>query len=464
VATWDAFLGNESSNNWAGWFNSSGAVTTTSGVQSAGSILEGALTVESVFGEIPATVYVAVGKYQSQDGGTLQAQVPAGNGNGNIEAAEWLPFRLDSVLSAPAAPALLAPADDSSGAPLSLTLRWARTSGAVSYGLQVSTDSLFGGGFAANLTGLADTQRTVSGLSQNARYFWRAQARNPGGNSPWSPVRRFTTLLLPPAQVQLVSPPDNATTPEDTVFLLWRTSSVLVSGYRLDVGGDSLFSAVVLDTTVTDTTYRLLSLVPDQRLWWRVRAENAGGTGPASAVRSFTPVEGFTTVALGWQSGWDLVSLPVETTADSVHRVFPQSLLSSAFSFQADGGYTPESRLRAGAGYWTKFGAAGSGSISGRGVAADTIEVEAGWNLVGSISVPVDTADVQQIPAGILVSGFFAYGAGYEPAATILPGKAYWVKAAGTGSIVLREVSGVVVRQKSDPAGESFLRLPQLTP
>ena len=40
-----------------------------------------------------------------------------------------------------------------------------RAAGALSYALQVSTDSLFGGGFAVNLTGLADTQRTVTGLA-----------------------------------------------------------------------------------------------------------------------------------------------------------------------------------------------------------------------------------------------------------------------------------------------------------
>lgn len=84
VVGWSAYVGNESTNNWAGWFDHNG------GVQSfAGNYVEGTLNIQSEFGYIPARLYIAVGQYQTQDGGTLLNQVPSGNGNGNIEANEF---------------------------------------------------------------------------------------------------------------------------------------------------------------------------------------------------------------------------------------------------------------------------------------------------------------------------------------------------------------------------------------
>jgi hypothetical protein len=57
VADWAAFIGNESGNNWCGWFDQQGATAV-----SAGSILEGTLDLAGELGSVPAKVYVA-GRY-----------------------------------------------------------------------------------------------------------------------------------------------------------------------------------------------------------------------------------------------------------------------------------------------------------------------------------------------------------------------------------------------------------------
>ncbi len=92
VADWAAFIGNESGNNWCGWFDQQGATA-----QAAGSVLEGTLDLAGEFGSLPATVYVAVGRYGTADGGALAAQAPAGNGDGNLDAAEWYAFPLSTT-------------------------------------------------------------------------------------------------------------------------------------------------------------------------------------------------------------------------------------------------------------------------------------------------------------------------------------------------------------------------------
>ncbi|MCX8056692.1 MAG: T9SS type A sorting domain-containing protein [Ignavibacteria bacterium] len=89
VMQWDAFLGNESTNNWSGWFDTQGIVKNASG-----QFLEGAINLQSELGYIPKRVYIAIGAYQTQDGGALQAQCPSGNGNGDLEANEFYLYNL----------------------------------------------------------------------------------------------------------------------------------------------------------------------------------------------------------------------------------------------------------------------------------------------------------------------------------------------------------------------------------
>lgn len=87
VAQWGAFLANEQSNNYNAWFDQSSGAE-----HDAGTYLEGVLNLETEFGEIPGQVYLALGTYQTDDGGTLVGQLPAGNGDENIDSSEFLEF------------------------------------------------------------------------------------------------------------------------------------------------------------------------------------------------------------------------------------------------------------------------------------------------------------------------------------------------------------------------------------
>jgi hypothetical protein len=69
--------------------------------------------------------------------------------------------------------------------------------------------------------------------------------------------------------------------------------------------------------------------------------------------------------------------------------------------------------------------------------ARDSIDIVEGWNMIGSISLPVDTGAIVCMPAGLLASNWIGYNGGYAPATQILPGSGYWVKANGPGKIVM---------------------------
>ncbi len=87
VVAWDAFLANESTNNYTGWTGNVGNTT-----KASGTYLEGTINILQQFGYIPAFLYVAVGNYNTNDGGALLNQAPMGNGNTDIEANEFAKF------------------------------------------------------------------------------------------------------------------------------------------------------------------------------------------------------------------------------------------------------------------------------------------------------------------------------------------------------------------------------------
>lgn len=87
VAGWSTFAGNESSNNWSGWFGNNGSVQNY-----AGEFFEGTINIPQEFGFIPSKLYLAVGHYQTNDNGILLSQIPNGNSDGNIDQNELLLF------------------------------------------------------------------------------------------------------------------------------------------------------------------------------------------------------------------------------------------------------------------------------------------------------------------------------------------------------------------------------------
>ena len=94
IASTKPFLAGESSNGWAGWFNvSSGSEL----FNLSGSQLEGSIDLAEAFGSVPSCLYLAVAAYQTADGGALAMQGPAGNGDGNVDPAEFVEFPLESL-------------------------------------------------------------------------------------------------------------------------------------------------------------------------------------------------------------------------------------------------------------------------------------------------------------------------------------------------------------------------------
>ena len=141
------------------------------------------------------------------------------------------------------------------------------------------------------------------------------------------------------------------------------------------------------------------------------------------------------TVQMIVTDGWNLISLPLMIPNARVNDIFP-SAISNAFIY--DGSYVSKDTIEFGKGYWLKFAASETISIIGTSVSNSTVFLSPGWNMIGTISFPVDTITVLTDPINILISGYFAYDTetGYYNVDRLLPGKGYWVKASQGGMMV----------------------------
>ncbi len=138
------------------------------------------------------------------------------------------------------------------------------------------------------------------------------------------------------------------------------------------------------------------------------------------------------------EDGWNIVSLPLTPVNPAKAALFPTAL-SPAYEYVPGTGYVTRDTLVPGAAYWLQFGSQQSVDLTGFPRAMDTVEVQQGWNLIGSVEGTLPVASVQEIPPGILESGWFGYAAvGYEESTAIVPGRGYWVKASAPGRLVLR--------------------------
>ena len=85
-----------------------------------------------------------------------------------------------------------------------------------------------------------------------------------------------------------------------------------------------------------------------------------------------------------------------------------------------------------------KFGGSQLASVQGNTITGDTVDVTAGWNLIGSIGTPIAASNLTSSPPGLTTSPFFGYSGGsYSVSDSIQPGRAYWVKTNSAGSFVL---------------------------
>ncbi len=183
-----------------------------------------------------------------------------------------------------APPTLVSPADLQKAVTVAGNLSWNTVTGATSYAAQIATDEDFNS-VVVTKTGVTATQTTYTGLDNNTVYYWRVRATDSHGNSEWSTVRSFTTMIAPPV---LGTPANGANDITMPGTFTWFAANNADS-YDLQVSDNVNFTPPIIDATALEQlSYEFSGLGLNQTYYWRVRSSNTDGKSVWSGVWSFT--------------------------------------------------------------------------------------------------------------------------------------------------------------------------------
>ncbi len=265
-------------------------------------------------------------------------------------------------------------------------------------------------------------------------YYFMVRAKTASPSAFWSsaPDSGYSVDNLPPSAVAGLIAAENS---GPVVDLSWspNTSDQDVASYEVyrSPPGAAEFTAVKIGET-TDTAFTDGSPAEGAvNSYYIVTVDEHGNR---SAPSEEAGVALGTTVQYPVEDRWNILSVPL-TLSDYTASTVYGTAVSSVFAFE--GSYVAKSTLANGQGYWVKYNGGQNISLNGLFRESDSISLQAGWNLIGSVSGPVPVGNITSDPPGIVTSQFFSYAGSYQGSSAIEPGRGYWVKVASAGTIHL---------------------------
>jgi glucose/arabinose dehydrogenase len=304
------------------------------------------------------------------------------------------------------------------------------------YGTYIYTDFCQGDIYSLDISGAGPADnRFVLASGQSVSSFGVDEAQELYLCNIYSGKIYTFVETSPPPVPALLEPADGSTGVNDSTTIRWMLSGPGQTA-NLVVATDPLFSHVVVDDSLlADTAYAFIAPPGESTFYWKVRSRNSFGYSPFADAWSFT-IGSVSSIPVQVRKAWNIVSLPMIVTDSLTVAVFPTAT-SEAFSYAPGTGYSTSLSLDRGKGYWLKFPQDDTLIVYGEPFHEDTVSVEQGWNVVGTISGAVPTGTIIQEPADNIVSPFYAYQGGYAATTELLPGKAYWVKVQTAGMLIL---------------------------
>ena len=139
-------------------------------------------------------------------------------------------------------------------------------------------------------------------------------------------------------------------------------------------------------------------------------------------------------ITVSYNTGWNIVGLPMEVEDASYETLFLNAYEGSLYSFSDI--YDEQDELVAGNGYLLRMTSADSVTFTGTPIYSVTVPVAAGWNLFSGTS---SSHSVEDMYANEIIYSGTVYGldANYYNPENIEPGRGYWVRATEDGEITL---------------------------
>ncbi|HLB01321.1 MAG TPA: S8 family serine peptidase, partial [Bacteroidota bacterium] len=220
-----------------------------------------------------------------------------------------------------------------------------------------------------------------------------------------------------------------------------------LAGWTVRLSGappDSAVSDSAGDFTLTGIAAGSYTLSQEQHPGWVQSHPVSYGIYPVTVASGFDSGSfdfgNFyaSTMAFPVGAGWNLLSLPVMMTNPQADSLYPGAL-SPVFIYS--GGYQAIDTIPNGRGYWVKLAGAGNVLLAGGVRTLDTLQLSAGWNLIGTLSDPVPIASIIREPDSLIASNYYTHTANsYQKVgadSSLLPHRGYWVRSTGDGRLIL---------------------------
>jgi hypothetical protein len=173
---------------------------------------------------------------------------------------------------------------------------------------------------------------------------------------------------------------------------------------------------------IVDSTYRISFFV-----------ESITGKQSVVYENQFLVKFGRQTFSILYESGWNLLSIPVENPNMLYTSIFPNT---NAPVYTFNGEYKSVQNIPYSAGFWARFPNKDSVSIQGNRP-KEYIDVKKGWNIIGGFPSSIPSSEIICEPKDIVTSQIFGYSntTSYFSATSLEPSKGYWIKTNADGKI-----------------------------
>ncbi|MGA1465260.1 MAG: chitobiase/beta-hexosaminidase C-terminal domain-containing protein, partial [Balneolaceae bacterium] len=129
---------------------------------------------------------------------------------------------------------------------------------------------------------------------------------------------------------------------------------------------------------------------------------------------------------------WNLVSVPVLAEDNGYQSLFPLASEGTLFSFSVN--YEAQETLEPGTGYWLRMDEDDTVTFTGEEISSSMLNLQANWNIIGSISEESVIEDPDQI---VVPGTLFGFGINYVAEDRVESGRGYWLATFEAGDVTL---------------------------
>lgn len=276
----------------------------------------------------------------------------------------------------------------------------------------------------------ADGTTWTSASTSTTTLYAIGKARN--GTAVWACGASGRIVRSPVPALAVTAPANGLTWSVHTSQnITWTSSGITNVAIKYSTDAGTTWMPIVASVPASTGTYNwVIPNTPSAQC--KVRVSDAAADTVFALSGGLFTISTSIAIPMSMAEGWNMVSVGVLAPDMTATTLF-SGANSSVYGY--NNGYVVTPTLANGFGYWVRYPATATFNISGSEVPGSTINVAAGWNMIGPYMYNIPVEEVITVPTGIINSSFFGFNNGYVLATTLEKGKGYWVRVSQAGTM-----------------------------